>query len=42
MGDLNDTRIRVIKADEVIWEEAMAGSGGDRPARPGMHGGDVQ
>ena len=23
MGDLNDTRIRVIKADEVIWEEAM-------------------
>lgn len=24
MGDLSDTRIRVIKADEVIWEEAMA------------------
>ena len=23
MGDLSDTRIRVIKADEVIWEEAM-------------------
>ena len=26
MGDLSDTRIRVIKSDEVIWEEAMAGS----------------
>ena len=26
MGDLSDTRIRVIKADQVIWEEAMAGS----------------
>ena len=26
MGDLSDTKIRVIKADEVIWEEAMAGS----------------
>ena len=24
MGDLSDTRIRVIKADEVIWSEAMA------------------
>lgn len=23
MGDLNDTRIRVIKGDEVIWDEAM-------------------
>ena len=23
MGDLRGTRIRVIKADEVIWEEAM-------------------
>jgi uncharacterized cupin superfamily protein len=23
MGDLSDTRIRVIKADDVIWEEAM-------------------
>ena len=22
MGDLNDTRIRVIKADEMVWEEA--------------------
>jgi uncharacterized cupin superfamily protein len=27
MGDLSDTRIRVIKADEVIWEEALTGSG---------------
>ena len=26
MGDLSDTRIRVIKADEVIWEEALASS----------------
>ena len=33
MGDLSDTRIRVIKADEVIWEEAMAGS--EEPAPPG-------
>jgi uncharacterized cupin superfamily protein len=24
MGDLSDSRIRVIKADDVIWEEAMA------------------
>jgi uncharacterized cupin superfamily protein len=24
MGDLSDTRIRVIKADEVVWEEAMS------------------
>jgi uncharacterized cupin superfamily protein len=31
MGDLSDTRIRVIKADEVIWEEAMAGSGETDP-----------
>jgi uncharacterized cupin superfamily protein len=23
MGDLSDSRIRVIKADEVLWEEAM-------------------
>ncbi len=23
MGDLSDTRIRVIKGDEMIWEEAM-------------------
>ena len=33
MGDLSDTRIRVIKADEVIWEEAMAGS--EEPDPPG-------
>ena len=26
MGDLSDTRIRVIKAGEVTWEEAMTGS----------------
>jgi uncharacterized cupin superfamily protein len=26
MGDLSDTRIRVIKADQVIWEEALAGA----------------
>jgi uncharacterized cupin superfamily protein len=25
MGDLRSTRIRVIKADEAIWEEAMIG-----------------
>jgi uncharacterized cupin superfamily protein len=25
MGELSDTRIRLIKADEVIWEEAMVG-----------------
>jgi uncharacterized cupin superfamily protein len=25
MGDLSDTRIRVIKADQVPWEESMAG-----------------
>ena len=23
MSDLSDTKIRVIKADEVIWDEAM-------------------
>ena len=34
MGDLSDTRIRVIKADEVIWEEAMAGS--DEAEPPGQ------
>jgi uncharacterized cupin superfamily protein len=34
MGDLSDTRIRVIKADDVIWEEAMAGSDeADPPGR---------
>ena len=26
MGDLSDTRIRVIKADEVIWEEVLTDS----------------
>jgi uncharacterized cupin superfamily protein len=26
MGDLSDSKIRVIKADEVPWEESMAGS----------------
>jgi len=25
MGELSDTRIRVIKADDAIWEEAMTG-----------------
>lgn len=25
MGDLSDTRIRVIRADEMSWEEAMTG-----------------
>ena len=34
MGDLSDTRIRVIKANEVIWEEAMTGS--DEAEPPGQ------
>ena len=42
MGDLSDTRIRVIKADEVIWEEAMTESRRDRPAGQGVHRGDVR
>jgi len=31
MGDLSDTRIRIIKSDEVVWEEAMPTSGDTDP-----------